>query len=112
MKSNVPEIYQQALKNGAISVQIPQEITDDNGTVVIAKIAAPFGDLIHTLIDRSRYNGIFLPGYKPIESKQTISDYGVTHIDHIAVAYENGKVQEALNWYSSCLGTFYVVGIY
>ena len=35
---------------------------DDHGTVVMASIAT-YGETIHTFVERSKYNGPFLPGY-------------------------------------------------
>ena len=37
-------------------------MTDEHGTVRLAGIAA-YGDTVHTLVDRSRYDGVYLPGY-------------------------------------------------
>ena len=48
-------------------VREPEDVTDDHGTVRIAAIAT-YGDTIHTLVDRSRYDGPYLPGYVAAES--------------------------------------------
>ena len=45
-------------------VDEPWEETDENGTVRMARVQT-YGDTTHTLIDRSKYKGPFLPGYKP-----------------------------------------------
>ena len=47
---------------GARVVEEPHDLTDSDGTVRIAVIAA-YGDTMHTLVDRSRYHGAYLPGY-------------------------------------------------
>ena len=47
---------------GARVVQEPTDVTDEHGTVRIAAIAA-YGDTVHSLVDRSRYTGLYLPGY-------------------------------------------------
>mmetsp|Transcript_17171 Transcript_17171/g.23865 ORF Transcript_17171/g.23865 Transcript_17171/m.23865 type:complete len:434 (-) Transcript_17171:20-1321(-) len=117
--TNVQSLYRQALSNGGISIESPHEITDKDGTVVIAKIGNPFSDIVHTLIDRTNYRGVFLPGYRSLHTSATITapittsmntnsqheeDVGLSHIDHIALAYPKGSVQTVLNWYSECLG--------
>jgi 4-hydroxyphenylpyruvate dioxygenase len=47
---------------GARIVDEPHDESDPDGTVRLAVIAA-YGDTVHTLVDRSRYRGAYLPGY-------------------------------------------------
>jgi 4-hydroxyphenylpyruvate dioxygenase len=47
---------------GATVVEDAHDVTDDHGTVRVAVLAA-YGDTRHTLVDRSRYDGPYLPGY-------------------------------------------------
>src|SRR5271156_3561851 len=49
---------------GARIVAEPYDLTDADGTVRVAALAA-YGDTVHTLVDRSRYRGVYLPGYVP-----------------------------------------------
>ena len=51
-----------ARAQGATVLEEPHDVTDEHGTVRIAAIAA-YGDTRHTLVDRCRYNGPYLPGY-------------------------------------------------
>jgi 4-hydroxyphenylpyruvate dioxygenase len=57
-----------ARKQGATILTEPYDESDEHGTVRIAAIAA-YGDTRHTLIDRTRYNGVYLPGYVPAQTK-------------------------------------------
>jgi 4-hydroxyphenylpyruvate dioxygenase len=52
-----------ARAQGATSVEEPHDVTDEHGTVRLAAIA-PYGDTRHTLVDRSRYTGPYLPGLR------------------------------------------------
>lgn len=61
------------MNNGAVSVATPYEISDENGVVVLASIRT-YGDTIHTFVERSKYNGPFLPGYKPHHLKEKFND--------------------------------------
>jgi 4-hydroxyphenylpyruvate dioxygenase len=47
---------------GARVLAEPHDVSDDHGTVRVAALAA-YGDTRHTLVDRSRYRGPYLPGY-------------------------------------------------
>jgi 4-hydroxyphenylpyruvate dioxygenase len=51
-----------ARQQGATIPEEPAEATDEHGTVRRAALAT-YGDTRHTLIDRSRYRGPFLPGF-------------------------------------------------
>lgn len=50
---------------GAKSVREPWEETDEFGTIGYARIQT-YGDTTHTFIDKSKYDGWFLPGYKKV----------------------------------------------
>ncbi|MCW2813723.1 MAG: hppD, partial [Nocardioides sp.] len=47
---------------GATILVEPQDVSDEHGTVRTAAIAT-YGETQHTLVDRSRYTGPYLPGY-------------------------------------------------
>jgi 4-hydroxyphenylpyruvate dioxygenase len=57
-------IVKRAVDNGAKLVQDIHELRDENGYVRLARIQT-YGDVTHTLIERSNYKGEFMPGYKP-----------------------------------------------
>ncbi|WP_431678820.1 VOC family protein [Kitasatospora sp. KL5] len=54
--------YDYAVDRGALPVAEPYELSDRHGTVVLAVIGTA-GPVRHTLVDRSRYTGPYLPGY-------------------------------------------------
>ncbi|MFF3597701.1 VOC family protein [Kitasatospora indigofera] len=61
----VPDVhyaYDFAVDRGARSYAEPYEMRDRHGSVLIAVIGAP-GGIRHTLVDRSRYAGPYLPGF-------------------------------------------------
>ena len=59
---DVDRCIAQARRAGARVVREPEDVTDEHGTVRIAAIAT-YGETVHTLVDRSRYDGPYLPGY-------------------------------------------------
>ncbi len=61
----VPDVDQciaHARAQGATILDEPHDVSDEHGTVRMAAIAA-YGQTRHTLIDRSRYSGVYLPGW-------------------------------------------------
>lgn len=71
---DVRAVYDRAVAKGAVSIQEPQSIYDEGGEVTTA-IIKTYGDTTHTLVDRSRYHGVFLPGYRASNVEDPIQDY-------------------------------------
>jgi 4-hydroxyphenylpyruvate dioxygenase len=112
---SVPDVdaaYRHAISAGASSVQEPHDLSDEHGTVRVAAIAA-YGDTIHTLVDRSRYTGPFLPGFVargPIVDRQPAIDAGLQPkryfqaVDHVVGNVELGKMDEWVAFYGRVMG--------
>ena len=62
-------VYSTAIAKGAGGVQEPKVEKDEEGEVVTA-VLKTYGDVTHTLVERSGYRGAFLPGYCAV----TLSD--------------------------------------
>ena len=111
----VPDVdaaYRHATSQGATGLAEPHDVSDENGTVRIAAIAT-YGDTRHTLIDRSRYHGPFLPGFvphKPIIDRTPMIEAGLQPkrffqaIDHIVGNVELGKMDEWVDFYHRVMG--------
>jgi 4-hydroxyphenylpyruvate dioxygenase len=85
--NNVKESFQRAVKNGAIPVQFPEMLSDENGYVEQAALKA-FDDNEIVLINYDNYSGDFIPGYKNVapEWEMEAEDSGLRKIDHVACA--------------------------
>ncbi|QKV97085.1 4-hydroxyphenylpyruvate dioxygenase [Streptomyces sp. NA02950] len=59
---DVDKAVEYARAQGATVLADPYDMGDRHGTVRLAALAT-YGDTRHTLVDRSRYNGPFLPGF-------------------------------------------------
>src|SRR5207342_3121560 len=60
--TDVDKCIEHARSMGATVLVEPHDETDEHGTVRLAAIAT-YGETRHTLVDRSRYQGPYLPGY-------------------------------------------------
>jgi 4-hydroxyphenylpyruvate dioxygenase len=101
---DVPAAYAHAIAAGAVELSQPAELTDENGTVVIAAIAA-YGETRHSLVDRSRYSGRYLPGYvdrEPVVAEPAQPYF--TGIDHCVGNVELGKMDEWVDFYHRVMG--------
>ncbi|WP_445664579.1 4-hydroxyphenylpyruvate dioxygenase [Fodinibius sp. AD559] len=101
---NVDRAYKETVKRGAKGVEEPQDLEDEHGTIRKAAIAT-YGDTLHTLIDRSNYDGIFMPGFEPAESPiQNIEPVGVQYVDHCVGNVEKGKMNDWVDFYRDVMG--------
>jgi 4-hydroxyphenylpyruvate dioxygenase len=101
---DVPAAYAHAIAAGARGVEEPSESTDEHGTVVRASIAT-YGDTLHSLVDRSRYNGAYLPGYvelRPIVAPPEQRYFQA--IDHCVGNVELGHMDEWVDYYHRVMG--------
>lgn len=87
---NVETAFDRAAKNGAVPVQRPTKLTDEQGTVEEASIRI-FDSTEICFVNRDRYKGIFKPGYKApfYRSDFSAKPTGLQFIDHIV-----GNVRE------------------
>ena len=112
---NVPDVdaaYLHAIHAGARGVAAPHDVTDEHGTVRMAAIAS-YGDTIHSLVDRSRYHGPFLPGFvarDPIVDRRPAIEAGLQPrryfqaVDHVVGNVELGKMDEWVEFYRRVMG--------
>lgn len=95
--------WEETTKRGAISVQEPTTLRDDNGEVVVATIKT-YGDTVHTFVERKNYRGVFMPGYVPVETAYNPAPVGLKYVDHCVGNVELGKMNEWVKFYEDVLG--------
>ncbi len=97
--------YREATTRGARGVLAPTTRKDDGGVVKLASIAT-YGETIHTFVERHNYNGVFLPGYRAIDSNlpRRARPAGLAAIDHVVGNVELGKMNEWVGFYERVMG--------
>ncbi len=88
---------------GAKSVQEPTEVSDADGKVVVASIAA-YGDTVHTFVERKDYHGAFFPGYQAVKEDPIARPVGLLHVDHIVGNVGWNAMNEWVDFYSKVMG--------
>eukprot|EP01114_Cavostelium_apophysatum_P015992 TRINITY_DN447_c0_g1_i1.p1 TRINITY_DN447_c0_g1~~TRINITY_DN447_c0_g1_i1.p1 ORF type:complete len:396 (-),score=113.24 TRINITY_DN447_c0_g1_i1:55-1242(-) len=100
-------IYSQAVERGAKSVQEPKELTDKDGTVIIATIQT-YGDVYHSFVQRNNYNGIFMPGYRAVTEEDPLTKMTppvqLQFVDHVVGNQPDLEMVPAVEWYEKVLG--------
>ena len=104
---DVDRCIEQARRAGAQTVREPEDLTDEHGTVRIASIAT-YGETVHTLVDRSRYSGPYLPGYVAKTSTHVKREGAPKRLfqalDHIVGNVELGRMDEWVTFYNKVMG--------
>jgi 4-hydroxyphenylpyruvate dioxygenase len=104
---DVDQCVTHARAQGATVLQEPHDVSDEHGTVRTAAIAT-YGETRHTLVDRSRYTGPYLPGY--VARKGTVKrPEGAPKrlfqaVDHCVGNVELGKMDYWVEWYNRVMG--------
>ncbi|MGZ4596482.1 MAG: 4-hydroxyphenylpyruvate dioxygenase [Actinomycetes bacterium] len=104
---DVDKCIEHARSQGAVIVEEPHDVSDEHGTVRVAAIAA-YGETRHSLIDRSRYDGPYLPGYVERSSTYVKRDGSPKRLfqalDHVVGNVELGKMEDWVGFYNKVMG--------
>jgi 4-hydroxyphenylpyruvate dioxygenase-like putative hemolysin len=80
---------------------------DTYGSIEYACIKSCLGNVVHTLLDTSKYTGIYLPGFVPTSTEIDGSSSDrllMRSIDHVAFAVSRDEALSTMAWYETVLG--------
>lgn len=103
---DLDSIVERAKERGAKIVKDIWEESDEAGTVRFARVQT-YGDTTHTFVERSDYNGIFLPGYKEPLQKDVLSKKlppgKLDFVDHVVGNQSDHGMVPVADWYEKNL---------
>jgi 4-hydroxyphenylpyruvate dioxygenase len=104
---DVDRCIRHARAQGATVLEEPHDVSDEHGTVRLAAIAT-YGETRHTLVDRSRYTGPYLPGYVARTSTYRKPEGAPKRLfqalDHVVGNVELGHMDEWVEFYHRIMG--------
>jgi 4-hydroxyphenylpyruvate dioxygenase len=104
---DVDKCIAHARAQGATVLEEPHDVADEHGTVRIAAIAT-YGETRHSLVDRSRYSGPYLPGYVVRSSSYRKREGAPKRlfqaVDHCVGNVELGRMDEWVSFYNRVMG--------
>jgi 4-hydroxyphenylpyruvate dioxygenase len=104
---DVDKCIDHARSVGATVLVEPHDLADEHGTVRTATIAT-YGDTRHTLVDRSGYDGPYLPGYvartSTFQKREGAPKRLFQALDHIVGNVELGRMDEWVEFYRKVMG--------
>lgn len=87
----------------------PTTVEDKDGAVTYSVVKSIVGNVCHTLIDKTKYSGVFLPEFHATErdwssGKEEHEPCPVTHFDHITYACPRKSTPQVMQWYEKLFG--------
>ncbi|KAJ8379476.1 hypothetical protein SKAU_G00002540 [Synaphobranchus kaupii] len=99
-------LVEKARQRGAVIVKEPYVLEDKYGSVKLA-VLQTYGDTTHTLVERTGYKGLFLPGFKvplfkdPMLAK--LPSGKLNFIDHVVGNQPANEMVSTVEWYQKNL---------
>jgi 4-hydroxyphenylpyruvate dioxygenase len=104
---DVDKCIAHARAQGATVLEEAHDVSDEHGTVRMAAIAT-YGETRHSLVDRSRYSGPYLPGFVARSSSYTKREGAPKRlfqaVDHCVGNVELGRMDEWVSFYNRVMG--------
>jgi len=100
--------WEETTSRGAKSFMEPTREEDENGYVIRSGIHT-YGETVHIFVERSNYNGVFLPGFKKWESHYNPEPVGLKFIDHMVGNVGWGEMNTWVDFYAKVMGFAQIV---
>ena len=100
--------WEETTSRGAKSFMEPTREEDENGYVIRSGIHI-YGETVHIFVERSNYNGVFLPGFKKWESHYNPEPVGLKFIDHMVGNVDWGEMNTWVDFYAKVMGFAQIV---
>ncbi|XP_064176784.1 4-hydroxyphenylpyruvate dioxygenase-like protein [Anguilla rostrata] len=98
-----------ALRNQGCDFLVPPTtVRDEKGIVSYSILKSIVGNVCHTLIDKTQYQGTFLPGFENVTKNgarvDELAPSEITHFDHITYACPRRSTPDVMGWYEKYFG--------
>ena len=95
--------YGETISRGAASAMEPQTLEDEHGQVKVGAIKT-YGDTIHKFVERTNYQGPFMPGFISMNSTFPSIPIGIQYVDHCVGNVGLGEMDEWVKFYEDVMG--------
>jgi 4-hydroxyphenylpyruvate dioxygenase len=95
--------YEETMRRGAKSYLTPIKLEDEHGYIVQSGIRT-YGEVVHLFIERTNYDGVFLPGFEQTKSHYHPTPTGLKYIDHMVGNVALGDMNKWVGFYQEVLG--------
>lgn len=95
--------WQETTQRGGESYMEPRTIEDAHGKVVVSGIHT-YGETVHLFIERSAYQGPFLPGYRAWNPEFRPEPVGLRYVDHMVGNVGWNEMNKWCEFYAKVMG--------
>lgn len=95
--------FEETVKRGAKPFMEPVTEKDEHGTVVRSGIHT-YGDTVHIFVERTNYDGPFLPGFRPWKTVYNPADTGLQYVDHCVGNVGWNEMNTWVDFYEKVMG--------
>lgn len=103
MVDDAVSAFEETTKRGAKPFMEPETLEDEHGTLTRSGIHT-YGDTVHIFVDRSNYNGPFMPGFRKWETKFKPEPVGLKYVDHCVGNVDWGQMNKWCEFYKNVMG--------
>lgn len=95
--------WKETTSRGAESCLEPTTLEDANGKVILSGICT-YGETQHIFVERSAYNGVFMPGFKAWNPSYRPSPVGLRFVDHMVGNVGWNEMNKWVDFYARVMG--------
>ncbi|PYL45565.1 MAG: 4-hydroxyphenylpyruvate dioxygenase [Verrucomicrobia bacterium] len=95
--------WEETTRRGGKSFLEPMSLNDGDGQLVISGIHT-YGDTVHLFIERENYHGVFMPGFRPLESTYNPAETGLLYVDHCVGNVGWNQMNPWVKFYEDVMG--------
>jgi 4-hydroxyphenylpyruvate dioxygenase len=95
--------WEQTTRRGGKTCLAPTRMKDESGELVVSGIHT-YGDTVHLFIERHRYQGVFMPGYREWKSDYNPTSTGLLYVDHCVGNVGWNQMDKWVRFYEEVMG--------
>lgn len=96
--------WEDTTSRGGKSYMEPQRLKDEHGEVVLSGIHT-YGEVVHIFVERSNYNGPFMPGFREWTSPYfSTTETGLLYVDHCVGNVGWNQMNPWVKFYEEVMG--------
>ncbi len=97
------DAWQQTTSRGGKSYMEPKTLKDDNGEVIMSGIHT-YGETVHLFVERKNYSGVFMPGFRKMETVYNPASTGLLYVDHCVGNVGWNQMNPWVKFYEEAMG--------
>jgi len=95
--------FEETTKRGGKAYLEPTVLSDDNGEVILSGIHT-YGETVHLFVERSNYNGTFMPGFREWKTEYNPTETGLLYVDHCVGNVDWNQMNPWVKFYEEVMG--------